>query len=157
MTTNFEKYLAGEPLNEELAALWRGEAPPIGAGLAGGSSADLNVNGGAGEETGAIDDLRPLRAEERAALRETRQGPGWPVLQKLLKRGTIQRIRFSTALSEDDPLGKRDEIALAWLEVKVWKQLVNALTAMVELELAEQRREALDGRENEVEPAQQRA
>jgi hypothetical protein len=132
MPSNHEKYLAGVPLNPELEALKEGRAPEFGMGLA-------SVI--AQEPAARITDAeRPLTAEERAALRELRQGVGWPVLQKLLERATLSHVRAATSLSEDDPLAKKDEIAQAWLMVKVWKQLRIQMNVMVEIELMEDRK-----------------
>ena len=149
MPTNFEKYLAGEPLNEELAALKSGVLPDFirvpGAGAAWMAPPD------------PTDPEKPLTQAERAALRELRQGPGWAVLQKLLERATIQHINAATAASEDDPLAKSAEIAALWHTVKVWKQLCWRLRVMVDVELMEQRMEATHGERIEDDTAKQGA
>jgi hypothetical protein len=138
MPSNFEKYLANEPLNEQNAKVRRGELPewepPTGA---------LAAGLGAAEQRGPLLDAeRPLMADERAALREMRQGPGWAVLQRLLERATITHQKSAILLSQDDPAAHRDEIAQAWLTVKVWKAVVAGLNLAVELELREQQAQA---------------
>src|SRR5215472_1159878 len=64
--TNFEKYLAGAPLNEELAAIRRGEEPqpnPLAAIFENLAPRQLPMS----------DDDRPLSKEERLSLREAAQ------------------------------------------------------------------------------------
>jgi hypothetical protein len=124
MATNYEKYLAGEPLNEELAALKAGRMPEFEMREA----AALNqVPGTESRE----DDERPLTREECVALRELRTSAGWPVMQKLIRRTTIAHKNAAMLLSEQDPLGAGRELANAWLEVKVWKQLAAQLTWLI--------------------------
>lgn len=143
MPTNLEKYLAGEPLTDELAALKRGDFEQVDfLGLRSKLfPAETRVP--------LADPERPLRAEERAALREIRTGPGWPVLQRLMERATGNQTNAAILLSQDDPAGKRDEIAQAWMAVKVWKHMVACLNRDVEQELREQEETGDGGDEDE--------
>jgi hypothetical protein len=124
MATNFEKYLAGEPLNEELAALKAGRLPEF----------ELRENAilaQAGGSESFEDDERPLTRDECVALREMRTSAGWPVMQKLIRKTTIAQKKAAMLISEQDPLGAGRELANAWLEVKVWKQLTAQLIWLI--------------------------
>lgn len=125
MATNFEKYLAGEPLNEELAALKAGRLPEFEIRQ---QSAMFQPSVTGGDEP-TEDDEKPLTREECAALKEMCTLPGWPVMQKLIRRTTIAHKKAAMLLSEQDPLGA--ELKNAWLEVKVWKQLTAQLTWLI--------------------------
>lgn len=160
MKTNYEKYLAGEPLNEELAKMKRGELP-----MPPWERWNQAQPAAAGEQRAPLmDPERQLNRAEQAALRELRQGPGWPVLQRLLERATINHTNSAILLSQDDPAGKTAELAQAWLTVKTWKQLVGQLNDMVAMELLVEQLQEIrdqgsgetDGR-NEDEPTQQGA
>lgn len=148
MTTNLEKYLAGEPLNELNAAVKRGELP-----------GQLFTPLPAEEPRAPLGDAdRALRPAEWAALREMRQGPGWPVLQRLLERATISHTNAAILMSQDDPTGEPAKLATLWVTVKVWKNMVNLLNQMVATELAEQERQAkVNGAGHETEPTEQGA
>jgi hypothetical protein len=124
MATNYEKYLAGEPLNEELAALKAGRLPEFEM------RGDALFTQSPGSEPRA-DDEKALTREECVALRELRVSAAWPVLQKLIRRTTTAHKNAAVLLSEQDPLGAGRELANAWLEVKVWKQLTAQLTWLI--------------------------
>jgi hypothetical protein len=124
MATNYEKYLAGEPLNEELAALKAGRLPEfeMREHAAFVQSPDSEPH---------ADDEKALTREECVALRELRLSAAWPVLQKLIRRTTTGHKNAAVLLSEQDPLGAGRDLANAWLEVKVWKQLTAQLTWLI--------------------------
>jgi hypothetical protein len=125
-SSNFEKYLAGEPLTPELAALKAGRLPDI-FGIFTQSPAP------AAAEVKALDLERDLTRDERIALRELRLAPGWPVLQKLFERATIQHTKAATALSQEQPLGA--EISQIWLTVKLRRQVIAELNLAVAVEM----------------------
>lgn len=134
---NYNKYLAGQPINEELANLKAGKMPevfelPQLAGLA----------GAAAEQRGLGDVEAPLTHEERIALREVRLSPGWPVVHKLLERSAAAYRRAAIQLSETDPLAK--DLSDLWLSVKLSKELTNRLlfAIAVEAEQVEETHEA---------------
>jgi hypothetical protein len=124
VATNFEKYLAGEPLNEELAALKAGRLPEF----------ELRENASLTQAAGSEsfgDDEKPLTRDECVALREMRTSAGWPVMQKLIRKTTLAQKKAAMLISEQDPLGAGRELANAWLEVKVWKQLTAQLIWLI--------------------------
>ena len=124
MATNFEKYLAGEPLNEELAALKAGRLPEF-------ELREDAILAHSSESESFEDDAKPLTRDECVALREMRTSAGWPVMQKLIRKTTIAQKKAAMLISEQDPLGAGRELANAWLEVKVWKQLTAQLTWLI--------------------------
>jgi hypothetical protein len=129
MSTNFEKYIAGQPINEELKALREGRLPEISPFLVTGiPEAAQPAPGG---------DKRPLSRSERIALKELRDGPSWPVIQFLLKKATLLHVDSATLLSQDDPLGKNEEIAQLWAYVKMFKRAHSEFNLLVEAEISE--------------------
>jgi hypothetical protein len=126
--SNHEKYLAGEPLNDELAAIKAGQVPDFGIGLAGLIAAKA-------DEPSLMNPDRELSRDERIALREVRFGPGWPVLQRLLEKSTIAHTKMAIALSQENPLGSGAELNQMWLTVKLWKQTITELNYAVAVEM----------------------
>ena len=93
-TSNHEKYLAGVPLNDELAALKAGLQPDFG----------MLTQLATPAEPHAVTELEhELIRAEHLALLELRQGPAWPVLQKLLEKAILAHTKAAIALSQDDP------------------------------------------------------
>jgi hypothetical protein len=124
-SSNFEKYLAGVPLNPELAALKAGRLPEFGMLMQQGATI--------AEPRAATDPERELTREEKIALREMRLSAGWPVLQKLLEKSTITHAKAATALSQEHPMS--GEIGQVWLAVRTWKQVVNELNWSVAVQV----------------------
>jgi hypothetical protein len=123
MASNYEKYLAGEPLNEELAALKAGRLPEF--------EMRENAFTQSAESEPREDDEKPLTRDECVALREMRVSAAWPVLQKLIRKTTLAQTKAAMLISEQDPLGAGRDLANAWLEVKVWKQLAAKVTWLI--------------------------
>ena len=114
-TDMLERYIRGLPLNEELAALARGderpEHPP--------------------EPTAAslLDD------DDREHLRRLIQEPGWAVTMRLLD-AEIERLEdVAKAVSMNDPLGDRDIVANQWAYVAMLRRSKNLMIALVEREI----------------------
>lgn len=118
--TNHEKYLAGLPLNDELAALARGEMPeqePASAPV-------LQENSGG---------IAKLTRTDRIALKELRQSDGWGALQKLLKM-IVQDCRESAILvSENNPDEKT--VVGAWQDVTIVKRAYDVAGTRVDAEV----------------------
>lgn len=129
MSTNFDKYMAGEPLNEELRALKEGRLPDIGPFLVTGPAATETELPGKPK--------RALTRDERLALKDLRHSQAWPVLQFLLKRATLSHIESATLLSQDDPLGKSDEVTQLWAYVKIFKRAHAEFNLLVGAEISE--------------------
>ena len=123
--TNHEKYLAGEPLTEELEALKRGETP---------AEAVMQPEGLTGQGS-AVDIARAISREDRIALREMRQGAGWPVLQRILQKIVYSEEQMTITISQEDPLGNKEEIANHWAYVALFKRMLAKMNFAVELEL----------------------
>lgn len=129
MKTNYDKYLAGQPLNEELAQLRAGRMPDVFE-----TPEHASLAGAPFREQGFVGDAEaPLTHEERIALRELRLSPGWPVLHKLLNRAAASYKKAAIILSETDPLAK--DLADLWLSVKLSKELANRFIYAVAIEI----------------------
>ena len=124
--TPHEKYMAGEPLNDELAALRDGrekgfyEQPAIPQNL-------RVITGG--------DVGRDLTKAERMALRDTRNGPGWPVLVRLLEKTSHIQEKSAIASSQTDPLGNKEAIANNWAYKAMFDRAQIELQMLVEAEV----------------------
>jgi hypothetical protein len=103
-----EAYIKGEPLNDAMAALKRGEEP------------ESDPAPGQMEKP---DDLRELNDDEREHLRRLQLEPGWAILFRLMD----DKIRVQEArtidISANDPLGNRDQIAQGWAYLAMMKKV----------------------------------
>jgi hypothetical protein len=119
------RYLSGEPLNPELAALRDGKM-------------DEQISPAASPiQPPAMDPDRDLNKEERLALYEIRTLPGWAVLDRLLEKTC--RIHQSKAiiLANGDPLRDRDAIAEAFAYAQMYRRAKMELLALADAELKE--------------------
>jgi len=124
VSPNFDKYIAGEPINEELRALKEGRAA---------DAVPFLVTGSQNQSTEPS--IEPISRAEQIALKELRGGPAWPVLQKLLKNATLLHKKSATLLSEGDPLADAQKIAEAWAYVKMLNLTITNITRLVEAEI----------------------
>jgi hypothetical protein len=126
MTVNFEKYLRGDPLNEELAKLRAGQMedpipyfqpfPQLSEQLA----AD-----------------HPLNDDDRQLLREARANGTLATLMQLEKRFLQQLIRSATIVSEADPLANADEISRTWAYVMMFRRAILEMENIVNMATGE--------------------
>lgn len=124
--TAHEKFLRGEPLTPELAALREGRDP------------QTTKPRPAPAERRAYDDLeRELSRPERLDLKEFWEMEGRKLYQRLAEKAVYFHQKRAIALSLDDPLGNRDEVAAAWAYVKMFKRVVAELEVFVRVEIAE--------------------
>jgi hypothetical protein len=120
-----EKFMLGEPLNEDLKAIRTGtEVKPASKPQP--------------AERRSIDELdRELTRVERLDLKEFWEMPGQKLYLRIAEKSINFHQKRAISLSCDDPLNRRDEIANAWAYVKVLRRVVVELQATVMLELAE--------------------
>lgn len=126
--TNYERYLANEPLTEELAQLQRGNtwtAQNLIQEVFGRPAAPLE------------EDEKPLSREDRLVLSEGRQLGVFTIYDKLLKKSLHRRVKAATIDSENDPLGRIGEIATSWAYIAVYRRIVTEFQQMVEAEIGE--------------------
>lgn len=131
--TPFEKYLAGEPLNEELAALQRGAERAAVNPFPPSPSYALAVNG---------DPERELTNTERLDLKEMRLSPGWPVMQRLFQKLFAIHHKSAITLSQYSPLENRDKIAEEWAYVVMYRRAIDEFNKLAATEVAELEKEA---------------
>jgi hypothetical protein len=122
--TAFEKYLAGHPINDELAALARGE-------IAVTESPSQWV-----ERVKEHEDDRPLSRAEREALKEARDGGAVTTLSRLLRRAIRQKTHRATIESETDPLGRQAEIAQTWANLVAFRTACTEIEWLIQAEIA---------------------
>jgi hypothetical protein len=125
----FEKYFRREPLNDELAAIQRGEDadPPHPAEIADKRTGEIAPEIA---QRGGLLDWTPSRVELRE-LAELRTCEGWDVLMRLLKkRLEILRERAING-SQIDPLGNQGAIAQNWAYHGMYGQAIGEIEPMV--------------------------
>lgn len=123
--TALEKYLAGEPLNDELRALRDGQADEPAA-------QEETLQRAPVEEPD-----RALTTGERLNLREMRVMSGWPILARLLEKTCRIHEKQAILLAQSDPLNKRDAIAEAFAYAMMYRRAKDDLELLVDGELAE--------------------
>ena len=123
----FEQYLQREPLNEELAAVQRGE-------LSAAPEVDLPQP----REANKLPE-EAMRGEltraDRVALRELRQSEGYPILQGLLKKRFQLFEKRAITISKVDPLLNKDAIAKEWAYLGAMDQVMMDVEALIAAEL----------------------
>jgi hypothetical protein len=124
--TAHEKFLRGEPLTPELAAIREGRGEQAATPRP------------APAERRAYDDPeRELSRPERLDLKEFWEMPGQKLYLRLAQKAIHFHQKRAITLSEDDPLTNRDEVANAWAYVKIFRRVVGELEVVVKAELAE--------------------
>lgn len=128
--TAHEKFLRGEPLTEELAAVRDGR-----------DSETPKPRPAPAEGRAYGDPERELSRPERLDLKEFWEMPGRKLYLRIAEKAIHFHQKRAISLSQDEPLAKRDEVAIAWAYVKMFRRVVAELDTIVKAEL--------DGLENE--------
>lgn len=124
--TTHEKFLRGEPLTAELAALREGRDP------------EKTTPRPAPAERRAYDDPeRELSRPERLDLKEFWEMPGLKLYQRIAEKAVYFHEKRAIALSLDDPLNKQDEVVAAWAYVKMFRRVIAELEVDVNMELVQ--------------------
>lgn len=121
----WERFISGQPLSEELAEAMRGDTGP-------------ELEQYEDEERGKPGDPdRALFPEERESLRRliVKRDPGWEVVRRIEQRLLRAFERSAMVLSEANPLGQKEELAIAWANVGLLKKLRTLRDATIEAEL----------------------
>jgi hypothetical protein len=120
-----EKFLRGEPLTPELAAVREGRDP------------EAKPRPAPAERRAHDDPERELTRVERLDLKEFWEMPGQKLYLRIAEKAIHFHQKRAISLSQDDPLANRDEVASAWAYVKMFRQVVAQLEVVVNAELAE--------------------
>jgi len=120
-TGDFEKYLKGEPLNPQLAALMAGEDEEEPAA----NSAPI-----ARESTPLTE---PLTDDDREHLRRLLLEPGWRVLMQLLDTDIGRKEDAAKRQSLSDPLSA--SLNAVWADVAYAKKAKSHIVALAEAEV----------------------
>jgi len=123
--TAHEKFLRGEPLTPELAAVRDGR------------DAETKPRPAPAERRAYDDPERELTRPERLDLKEFWEMPGQKLYLRIAQKAIHFHQKRAITLSEDDPLTNRDEVANAWAYVKILRRAVAELEVVVKAELAE--------------------
>ena len=124
--TNFEKYLAGVPLNDELAAIRDGRAADVEPPIFPWQS----------KPAAAGDDDRELTRDERELLKEAKTNGMFTTLVRLQRKALKIHIRSATMESETDPLKTPTDVVNAWAYVKMYRRANMELEMLVDAEIA---------------------
>ncbi len=123
--TPHEKFLAGVPLTDELAAVRDGREPET-------------PKRPAPMERRAYDDPeRTLSRPERLDLKEFWEMPGQKLYLRIAEKAIHFHQKRAISLSQDDPLSNRDKVAIAWACVNMFRRAIAEMELMVNGELAE--------------------
>ena len=129
---SLERYLGNQPLNDELAAMRRGEMP---AEAPRATLSDLITSWWGPVEPPAEEDDKPLSTAERQLLAEAQQMGVVTTFIKLLKKGLREKIRRATIDSEHDPLGRQAEIAQMWAYIGAYRTTGLEFEAAIRMEI----------------------
>ena len=122
--TDHEKYLAGEPLNDELRDLRDGKTPePLAPVLPWPIPEPME------------DAERELTLTERLALKELRASDGWNVQMRLLEKCILSHRNSVISMSQRDPLTNKDAIANQWAYLNALKSAKQAIEVLVDAEV----------------------
>lgn len=116
---SFERYLKGEPINEQMAALARGEEEPESQPQA----------------TEQRRDTRQLDDDDREHLHRLTLEPGWNVLLRVIDRDLQTQEDQTRALSMEDPLGNRDAVTNGWAYMAMMRRFRSRITSLVSVEV----------------------
>jgi hypothetical protein len=123
--TAHERFLTGQPLNDDLMEILSGREPKA-------------ATRAATVERRSIDDFdRELTRVERLDLKEFWEMPGQKLYLRIAEKSINFHQKRAISLSCDDPLNRRDEVANAWAYVKVLRRVVAELQTVVMMELGE--------------------
>ena len=118
----YERYMAGEPINAELAKVRDGLVDEPDAPVAAPVAAIRVVRG-------------ELRRADRQELKEAVRGEGWQVALRI-RENLLQRLEKSAiSLSQDNPLANRDRIAEAWAYKDMFQRAMKQWDLAIEAEL----------------------
>lgn len=127
----YDRYLRGQPLNDELAKVRDGSA----------QQAAVQAQQAARPEP--VEDVeRELERGERVALKEMVLSAGWPVLLRLLEKSFHKRRKGAISMSQDDPLGNERKVAEQWARTNAFEQAKREIPLLVLAEI-----EAMDGKQ----------
>lgn len=122
--SNFERYLQGLPVNEELARMLEetaeAEAPPKVIP--------------APERIRDVD--RDLRRGERQELKEIVRGDAWKVVHRIQEKLEQNHQKCAISMSQDDPLQNGDRIVHEWAYVLMFRKAMSEFNLAIEAELA---------------------
>lgn len=124
--TAHEKFLRGEPLTPELAAIREGRDP-----------AQATSRPAPAERRAYDDPERELSRPERLDLKEFWEMPGQKLYLRIAEKAIHFHQKRAISLSQDDPLTNRDEVANAWAYVKMFRRAVAEMELIVNGEMAE--------------------
>lgn len=132
MPDAFETYLAGVPLNEDLAALRDGRSLPEPA---------VESPGWKAQEPTEWELEKPLTRGDLADLREFRNHPGFALFIRLQKLALRKHEQQAILKSKQAPLLQKDEVAQEWALLSMYERALKEQTALIDAMIAELERD----------------
>lgn len=127
-TANWEKWIKGEPLNEELAALREGRALPAEQPQAPFAQR---------QEPTEWDLEKPLTRADMADLRELRNSRGFAVFILLQKRALRMHERSAISRSKQSPLANSSSVAEEWAYLTMYERALLEMGSLLEATIKE--------------------
>lgn len=131
--STFEKYLAGEPLTDELRILRDGQAAAPAVPWPTPES----------PWPATVSAEKTLTMAERALLHEAKANGVLATLMHCAKRALQRHIQNATIDSENDPLARSAEISRQWAYVAMYRRAALELEQLIDAEI-----KALEGERN---------
>lgn len=123
--STYEKFLAGQPLNDDLAAIRDGRIDP---------QTDHPLREWLNKRP-VEDRDRELTNNERILLKEAKLSGVLDVMIRLHEKALSSHIREATMHSEVDPLNKPNEVAATWGYVVMFRRAITQISSMMEEEI----------------------
>lgn len=125
---NYAKFLAGEPLNEDLAAVRDGRLDTL-------ENPVHNLIEKWAPRHPMDDPDRDLTIDECALLKEAKQSGVLNTLIRLQRKALQSHVRTATIDSEKEPLARTQEIVQQWAYVTMFRRACLEVEALVEAEI----------------------
>ena len=127
----YTRYYDRIPLNEELAAVQRGEIGPVEQDAMPKDRAVQPVP----DPPFLVKRAGELTRDDRLALRELKQSDGWLVVMQLLKKRCQDLEKRAITISRIDPWENKEAIAKEWMYAGAFEQALTDIEMLVNAEL----------------------
>ena len=125
MPTDLEKYLQGEPINAEMAALMAGRDPAL----------ELEEDQAPAPAAAAGKSRRPITDDDREELRRWSLEPGMQIFRRLVDAWIDRQESQVRQTSLADPLENREAVANGWAYIAMQRRALAAMEGLIQREV----------------------